>query len=399
VNSYAQKDSTHISFGGSVRLQYFNVKNENWGDKERDKDGYVFARTLAHADLYVNKYFRTFVQIQSSLVDGRPGTSPVDENPLEIHQAFIDLNVNKQLIFRVGRQELTYGAQRLVAVREGPNSRQSFDGLKSGFTAGNYKVDLFYTHHVASKKGIFDDGFNRNTKFWGAYNVINKVPFFQNIDLYYLGLWRKHVTYDDGAAREVRHSAGTRIWGNRGSWKYDVEALYQFGKLGTSDIAAWTASLSTAYTLGRAEIGLKTEAISGDTRYADGKLGTFNPLFPRGSYFGLASLIGPSNLLDVHPSLIFAVTKKLNWELDYDVFWRYSRNDGLYAVSTSLIYSGKNVADKYIGQQLSTDFVYTPTSSLYMRAEFTWFDAGGFLKEAGAGKDILFFCFTTQIKF
>ena len=396
----ALSENSYISFGGDARFQYFNVKNEGWGEVPRDKDGYVYTRMLVHADLHAGKNFRTFVQLQSSTTDGKVVTSPVDEDPLEVHQAFIDLKTaHNKLTFRLGRQEMSYGYQRLVAVREGPNSRQSFDALKSIFVTGNYRVDLFYGHHVASKKGIFDDGFNHNTKFWGAYAVRNKIRFFQNIDLYYLGLWKKSNAYDDGIGRESRHSVGSRIWGNRGGWKYDVEALYQFGKSGTNNIAAWTASLSTSYNLGRVEAGLKTEAITGDNHYADGKLGTFNPLFPRGSYFGLASLIGPANLYDIHPSVTLALNKKLNWNFDYDVFWRYSKNDGLYAISTIMIYSGKDIAARYIGQQSSTDLVYTPTDYLYFRAEFTWFDAGAFLKEAGAGKDIFFCCFTTQIKF
>lgn len=53
------------------------------------------------------------------------------------------------------------------------------------------------------------------------------------------------------------------------------------------------------------EIGLKTELIRGDREYDDNKPETFNPLFPRGGYFGLAALIGPVNLIDIHPSLSF----------------------------------------------------------------------------------------------
>ena len=30
--------------------------------------------------------------------------------------------------------------------------------------------------------------------------------------------------------KELRHSFGSRIWGNKKNWKYDIEALYQFGK-------------------------------------------------------------------------------------------------------------------------------------------------------------------------
>jgi len=36
----------------------------------------------------------------------------------------------KSVLLRVGRQELMYGSQRLIAVREAPNNRIAFDGLK-----------------------------------------------------------------------------------------------------------------------------------------------------------------------------------------------------------------------------------------------------------------------------
>ena len=83
---------TYISYGGDIRFQYFNVKNEGWGEEQKDKDGYVFSRYLLHADLHAGKHFRSFVQLQSTLANGKISTSPVDENPLELHQGFIDVN-------------------------------------------------------------------------------------------------------------------------------------------------------------------------------------------------------------------------------------------------------------------------------------------------------------------
>ena len=73
-------------------------------------------------------------------------------------------------------------------------------------------IDAFYSHHVRPKQGIFDDGFNKYTKFWGGYAVVNQVPVLNNVDLYYLGLWRAESVFDDGIGRELRHSLGTRIW-------------------------------------------------------------------------------------------------------------------------------------------------------------------------------------------
>jgi hypothetical protein len=264
-------------------------------------------------------------------------------------------------------------------------------------------MDLFFTHSVAARKGLLNDGWNHTTKFWGAYVVKSKLPVLKNIDVYYLGLWKRASKFDDGMGKELRHSLGTRLWNTQGNWQYDFEALYQFGKFAGKDIAAWTASVSTSYRFNRVklqpEVGLKTELISGDTHYEDTRLQTFNPLFPRGAYFGLAALIGPANLIDAHPSLSLNFSSKLNLNLDYDVFRRYNRNDGLYATNMSLIYSGKKTTEKDIGKQLAGSLVYTPNNFIYFRTEFTWFDAGKFLKEAGSGKDILFAGITTQLKF
>lgn len=399
--------NTYLSFGGDVRFQYYHVVNDEWGKQPDRNYGYVFSRYLGHADFHAGKYFRAFLQLQSGMANGKAATSPADENPLDLHQAFIDINLLSQnhsnFTIRLGRQELYYGSQRLISVREGPNTRHSFDGIKTSFTSINQKTDFFYTHYVASKKGLFDDEFYKNIKLWGAYSVFNKVQLLQNIDLYYLGIGKKTGTFDDGKGEELRHSVGTRIWGKAQNWRYDMEAVYQFGNFSNKKISAWTASAHVDYVLKnlkfQPELGLKTEIISGDAAYDDHKIGTFNPLFPRGGYFGLAALIGPSNLVDLHPSVNLNFTEKLSFDLDYDVFWRYSSNDGVYGPSGAMIYSGKGISDKFTGQQYSTVLGYESSSFLSFGAEFTWFKTGRFLQKAGPGKDILFACLTAQFKF
>jgi hypothetical protein len=122
-------------------------------------------------------------------------------------------------------------------------------------------------------------------------------------------------------------------------------------------------------------------------------------LFPLGAYFGLAALIGPANLVDIHPSITISATTKLKLSFDYDAFWRYSSKDGIYGPAVNLIYTGKNSDKKFIGNQFSTFFIYNPNTNLYFRGEFTWFKAGDFLKDSGPGKDILFTGITTQLKF
>jgi hypothetical protein len=237
----------------------------------------------------------------------------------------------------------------------------------------------------------------------GRISCKKQTSGLKNLDLYYFGLWKRKSSYDDGIGEELRHTIGSRIWNNHNNFRYDIEGLYQYGNFADKNIAAWSFTVNAGYKFSslkyKPEIGLKTEMISGDAQYEDHKLQTLNPLFPRGGYFGLVSLIGPSNLIDLHPSLALELNHHLYFNIDYDIFWRYSTHDGIYTPGMFLIYSGKNNPERFIGKQLSADLVYTPNGFLFFRTEFTWFDSGDYLKSAGPGKDILYAAITTQLKF
>lgn len=402
-----QDKSVYLSIGGEVRYQYFKFRNQDWGEAPADNDGFILSRLLGHLDFHAGKRWRAFVQIQSSLAGGEVETpSPVDENPLEIHQGFIDFSSalnNGALIFRFGRQELSYGSQRLIAVREAPNNRQSFDAIKGMFSTRDVKLDVFFGYYVNAKPDIFDDIFHRGTKLWGTYAVLNRLPLLGNLDVYYLGIGKNSATFDEGKGREIRHSLGGRLWRSSSSFQYDIEGLYQFGRFGENDIAAWTLSANLSYSFdnayGKPKLGLKTEIISGDRRKVDGKLNTFNPLFPKGAYFGLAALIGPYNLIDAHPYVELSLNKKMAFGIDYDLFYRMSREDGLYAVNGRLIYPSSAGKSKKIGGQLGAEFRFTISKYFSLRQELTWFMAGNFLKEAGPGKNILMTGSTATFKF
>ena len=399
---------SYFSVGGELRLQYFYNHHEDWGEAPKDKDGYTLSRYLLHADLHSGRLFRAFIQLQSSMASGRLSPSPVEANPLGLHQAFIDLypihGEKARLTLRLGRQELMYGSQRLVSVREAPNNRQSFDGARGIFELKTARAEAFYADYVQVREGIFDDKWlNQDTRLWGLYLTKKDLPMIENIDVYYFGLSKKGARYNDALGTEWRHSLGARVFGAKKHLKYDLEGLYQFGDIADKTIAAWTASMNTSYQLShlrlQPEIGLKAELISGDSHKNDQRLGTFNPLFPKGAYFGLAALIGPANLTDLHPSLSLKLYPNLSFVTDFDMFWRYSKKDGIYAVNMRPIYGDMASDEKYIGDQLTGALIFTPTPFLYFRAECTYFQAGSYLKEVGPGKDILFTGLTAQLKF
>ena len=218
-------------------------------------------------------------------------------------------------------------------------------------------------------------------------------------NIYYLGTYNKKAVFSNGIGIENRSTIGTRIWNTSSKWSYDFEAVYQFGKINGQQISAYTLSSNTSFATNKTKFGFKTEVISGDLKKEDNRLNTFNPLFPRGAYFGLAALIGPENLIDAHPYLEYEITDRIVLGLDYDMFWRYSKYDGIYGANVKPIFDVSTSDQRNIGTQLGLNFEFQVNPFLNLTLEGNWFNTGKYIKEVSTGKDIYFTAFTMQYKF
>jgi len=399
---YVPLDETgrvYFSLGGEARERYEYFSHPNWGGGPPGSD-YLLQRYFLHGDLQMSENARVFAQLQSSLQNDRDGgPRPTDKDELDLHQAFLDLQADftadATFTLRSGRQELAYGSQRLISVREGPNVRQSFDGFRAILHGGEVQIDAFVTRPVKTKRNVFDDGQDNDRALWGTYAVL---PFpllpTSSIDLYYIGQYRRNASFDQGSARETRHSAGARLWRTAAPLDYNFEALYQWGSFGNGDIRAWTAASDTGYTVTSLpfspRFGLRADIASGDEDPASPDLQTFNPLFPKGAYFSEAGLIGPANFIDLDPSLNLQLTKRITFIVDWDFFWRESTRDGLYNNSVALVRSGNTSNARYIGSMPQVQLLWNVDRHLTFVAIYGHFFAGQFIKETGSGKDVDF---------
>jgi Alginate export len=128
-----------------------------------------------------------------------------------VHQAFADLkweaSSGRSFIFRVGRQELQYGSTRLISVRAGPNVRQSFDGPSILTRVNDWRIDVFAVCSAQTNRGYFDDSPDPKRALWGVYAVRpTSFALAKNIDLYYLGYSRIDARFEQGEAKELRHT-------------------------------------------------------------------------------------------------------------------------------------------------------------------------------------------------
>jgi hypothetical protein len=352
-----------------------------------------------------------FGQLRGAYAAFRDGPRvPVDEDGLDIQQAFFDLRAGpwhdalEALTLRVGRQEMTYGSERLISVREATNVRRAFDAVRVLAEFEAWRVDGFFSRPVANTPDTFDDWAGTSTQFWGAYATapVGRVSGMK-VDLYYLGLDRSDATFDQGTADELRHTAGVRLFGAAGAFDYNVEGMYQWGTFGSGDIRAWALGSDTGYTFKAAprtpRIELRVDAISGDRHRGDNDLGAFNPLFPRGNYFGESATLGPVNLLDVHPIVQLRFSEAVSLEFGWAFFWRYRKDDGVYSNALDLIQAAGDSDSRYVGAEVSLVVDWRLDRHVSLRTAYAHFFAGSFLKDTGPGEDVDFFTVVATYRF
>ncbi len=427
----------YLTLGGEMRQRFehysgFGVSN---GSVDGRADSYYLARYLLHADLHAGDAFRVFFQLKGNTELGRRGgpRPTYDRDDFDVHQAFFDVRLpvalppdgDTTMLVRLGRQELAYGDDRLIDIREGPNVRQSFDAARVSLQNPGFKANALFARAVATNKGVFDDGYDlQQAEIWGLYSTIS-LPFLRRphssdlpaLDLYYLGYDRQNGAFDQSArggfttpapGHETRHSLGGRLHGTvfplgegvlTGEFHYDVEGIYQFGRFGGTAISAYEASLDIGYYFKALPFGpnlsLRVDVASGDGNARDHRLGTFNPLFPKGIYFSEPSFIGPENLIALHPVVDWHLHKAVGLMTTVIAYWRQDTGDGIYTFTGAPALPGSPVpampaggrvpgGSRYIGTEADAWLEWGINRHLSFDLSYSHFFAGAYARDAAA---------------
>lgn len=402
------KDHFYLSFGGEARYEYAASFHEDWEKDGMNYNGLVMQRYNLHADLHLGPHIRVFAQMSSALESfSKVPSPPVNKDELNVQNLFVDVTLKtwkdkqRKLVARAGRQELDYGTGRLISVREGTNVRKYFTGGKVMYNAPRFGVDAFFMMDDEVNPGVFDNHTIREANLWGAYSYII-LPGQGNFDIYYLGHRKDNARFEEGVAEELRHTAAVRYWKYGGGFIYNLEAAYQFGTFGGGRINAWTTAIDIGYMFEHARfrptIALRNDYISGDKTPGDGKLQTFNPLYPKGGYFGFNPRIGPSNLIDLHPYGSLTFSDKFSMQADVVFNWRYSTGDGIYRPSGSFNLAGAGSDQRYIGTAylLSADYAFSKFIKLSCGMQY--FETGAFIADLVTSPVNSYF-FNTQLSF
>src|SRR6185436_5265999 len=176
-------------------------------------------RVLISADLRVGARVRLYIEGKSAVLTERTlpgGRRPSDADDADLQNAYLELRIPGALplALRAGRQELSFGKQRLVSPLDWANTRRTFEGLRSTALRGKWSLDAFWTRPVRVLKSDFNRR-DSSVAFFGAY-LQKKSGAAPGFDFYWFGLARPVPPGSPGAVREHRQTFGGRIAGRAG---------------------------------------------------------------------------------------------------------------------------------------------------------------------------------------
>jgi Alginate export len=399
-----------LSVGGDIREQLMHTENQNFGDVPPTTKAVsatqLWHRVMVHADVKLGKKARIFTQLNHTLRLFNPNPLiEIDENQLGLHQAFLELQPTTPLSIRLGRQELSYGNNRILTFREGPNNRFAFDAAVVKWQNPNFRIDFIAATPVFQKPKIGDDETFKEL-ITGIYATKTVVPKKLMLDFHTLYFNSNRIKYNLELGVEERVSMGARLFSRNPKFNYELEATYQSGRFNTLTINAFSIAYDVKYVLEaktKFTLGLAGNYISGDKNKSDGQLNSYNLLYSKPS-FGLAAPLGASNIVNINPYIQWSPLPKLQLLTGVYFLSRQSNQDGIYTPNMIQTRPNRkevlfNTATQNIGNQYVFEVAYQHNNQWAFYFDTAYFTPANFTKATGKSLPIGYYSFKSSYKF
>ena len=277
------------------------------------------------------------------------------------------------LSFQGGRQEISFGTERLLGTRYGPNVPLSFDGGLVRWQDPFWDFHGFYLRPVQVTPDLLDNLSGADQQLWGLYltrRLDGMLPFVSTaaVDLYYIGFFdAPRLTIAEPVAscgtplaRDSSEVGRSALECSTGTTKACCSSAVSTASvvMVASSPGAWERELGyTIDTFATPRLSLRANIISGNRSVDSANLQTFNPLFPKGKYFGELTPVGPYNLINRLGAVGLSLSDQIAVYVQGGPSWRYSAHDAVYGVGGNIVRSsdsgpGNTSNARFVGTQL-----------------------------------------------
>jgi hypothetical protein len=360
-------------------------------------DGFVLSRLRLNVEFTPTTWFDAFVQAQDSEAGGiTPGhiTTSI-KDVFDLRQAYVQFQngENGWIRFRVGRQELRYGQERLVGVSDWTNAPRVFDAFRLVLGTTKNHVDLFSASVVVNNPVAFDNH-TGGMNFHGMYGSFSSLVPKAHVEPYVFWKALPLVKSEEGTfGNENLWTYGFRWTGELPlNFDYTVEASKQGGNLSNDTIAAWAGYANLGYSIPNIRLKprflIQYDYASGDNKLKDGKVGTFDQLYPSNhDVFGLVDLFGWRNIIQQRAGVEVKPANHLSVLADFRDLYLANGNDSLYSSTGAVLVKTPATGARHrdVGLEPDLSAKYDIQKNVTVGAGYGYLFAGRFLTENSAG--------------
>jgi len=384
-------------------------------EENQSSDGYVsgndafYALTRVWGGLEIRpaKWLVGYFQFMDAHALGLPlkYTASNQRDSFDDRQAFLEFHTRDVKII-AGRQELRYGAERLVGISNWTNNSRTWDGFL-GRIGDKNRLDLFSTSVVAIHPTSLDKH-GAGLTFHGAVGTI--------------GTWAPHMVLQPfvlikafprvdslqgtyGGETEVTPGAEVSA-ALRGGLYFDVLGALQRGSYSNDSIRSGAGYVKAGYTANwvnwRPRLGGEYDYASGNPHTDPQRIGTFDQQYPSNhNAFGLTDLFGFQNIKEERINLDLTPAKRMAMLVQQGWMRVSALDDGVYGGSGSATIKapkGGFLSDD-VGREIDVSGQYTLLRDDYltMNAGVGHFSPGTLMQQNAHGAPLtLAYCGLTH---
>jgi len=449
LNEALRKNDPYMNqwdFGGNARFRYevkegfaipgrpnsLDFRDHGPTGAPFDVNNEYFIERIRYHVGYADKWWSAYVEGRSSLAQSderfayfanplpagtvnRDGLGP-ESDRVDLHQAYVAVGNHKEfpLSAKIGRQELSYGDERLVGAFGWNNIGRVFDAAKVRWQNPWFGADFFVSRPVIPEDGKFNVD-NDYDWFSGVYATTTKVP--KNLlDVYFLArnasikaiAAEASPQFPQPSARDI-YTIGFRLKskpGEFGNWDYVLESAYQFGDFQDRrlpgaprlDHRAYMVVVNAGYTFANAwatpRLALEYCYGSGDSNPTNGTHETFENLFPTNhKFYGYMDFISLQNIHNLRGIFQLKPLPRLSLAAEAHGFWLADTHDNFYnvggaprgGVAATPTGNGYGVNPNYgafVGSEVDIIAGYAVTRFAQIEAGYGHFFVGDYIKRS-----------------
>ena len=388
-----------FDFGGQMRLRYeyqdgFSIK----GYDPQGQDQLLLERVRLELSAKFWKRPRLFLQLQDAHPfltrfgeADFPKNNPI-EDTLDIRQLYAEwLHIGDSPFgFRIGRQQISYGDQRVFGPGNwGNTGRYAWDAAMFIFDTDRLASDFWVGRYLTYRTDVWPNRWVENFLTFVNYNRVKNLPF--RLDLFYVLKYdySGKIAGESGTGNLLSHSIGLQLEGQTAKvLDLGLTFVGQFGRYGKDSLRAFGANIKLGVTAPldfKPRLAVQYTWGSGDANPQDGLHQTFDGVFGgRDIFYGRLNLFFWANLHDAELDFSAELLPKLSMLVEAHHFRLDQPKDAWY--TTGLGVSRRDptgASGASLGVELDFHLVWTVWNHLELMAGYGRFLPGGFVKATG----------------